>query len=112
MGVGGGLICCQARGCDMTFLVRGGARVPWGNATWPLASLECTPDYLRLRFLVVSSTIDRNNVEVITAHRGFASSGIRIFVKEEGRGGNPIFWYRQSDRLLEQLEELGWPVER
>jgi hypothetical protein len=96
----------------MTLQVRGGARMPWGNATWPLVSLECTRDYLRLGFLTTHSTIDRENVEVITPHQGVMSSGIRIFMKEKGRLGDPIFWYRQNHRLLTQLEELGWPIQR
>jgi hypothetical protein len=92
----------------VTLRVRGGLRVRWGNATWPLASLECSSDHLRISSLIARFTVDRNNIDVITAYRGLFSKGIRIFMKDEGRFGEPIFWYQRNDRLLDQLAVAGW----
>lgn len=97
----------------MAFRVRGGLRIPRGNASWPLASLACTADQLRIGSPFGRLLLDRADVEGVTAYRGFLSRGVQIFIKDgNARFGAPIFWYRKVDQLMVDLEELGWPVKR
>ena len=97
----------------MALRVRGGLRIPRANASWPLASLECTAERLRIGSPFGRLLIERADIEAIHAHRGIISRGVQIVLKQRhARFGDPIFWYGKTERLLDDLAELGWPVQR
>lgn len=99
---------------DDLLRITGGARIGWGNASAPLATLEVEPGEIRLKVKLFGDyRFAASEVERVAKHRGLFSRGIRIF---HSRGAYPkkiVFWtFENTDALLAKIEALGFPVRR
>lgn len=94
------------------FATRGGARIGWVNASWPLATLEVSAERLRLRVFLLG-TYDFAPGEVIALARykllPFFASGIRIVHAKADYPAKIVLWApSDSDALIDRIREGGF----
>lgn len=92
---------------------RGGLRWRWANATYPLATLRVSDDYVVLRSFIVPTSeafVRRDEVLAVAVVRRLAGVGFRVLTAD-GRCDGAIFWSWSEARVREALARHGWPVE-
>lgn len=90
--------------------VRGGVRIGWMNATWPLASLTVDQECAVIRSSLIGRVhVRRDDVRLVQVVRAPLGSGIR-FVTDAGSFDGVIFWTFSVARVASMLAGLGWPM--
>lgn len=90
----------------------GGARVGWWNATWPLATLACSPDSLNLYVFPFSNY--RLSPEQVIAIEEYIElpvigQGIRIRHNVPAYNRKMVFWCFSNPRaIIERIREVGF----
>src|SRR5260370_17192689 len=90
--------------------VRGGARIGWANATWPLAKLVAVGGEIGV--ISVRDTWDFTASDVVFLERygpifPFAS-GVRIVHARSDYPSKIIFWHSNPETLIEQIRGVGF----
>ena len=88
--------------------LRGGARVGWSNASWPLVKLTVDQDWLKLAW-VPPVWMPREEVTAVEVIRGMMGPGV-VFRSADGRFDGVIFWTFSTAAVLATLERFGWPI--
>jgi hypothetical protein len=91
---------------------RGGAQVGWWNATWPLASLTCTPGTLNLYVFPFSNyRFGPEQVIAIEEHIEIPviGSGIRIYHNVPAYSRKIVFWwFGNPQSIISSICESGF----
>jgi hypothetical protein len=82
----------------------GGARLGWTNVTWPFVKLEVYDD----RICLFGSPILKSDIDKLTKHNGFFSTGLRIWRKNNDE--TLIFWTFDFSGLTKALLDSGYTI--
>lgn len=91
---------------------KGGARIGWVNASWPLASLKVTEAELILNATILGKLTfkpsDVQSIEVVQVFPLF-KKGIKINHRVRTYNTNVLFWsQKKPEVLIKEIEEIGF----
>jgi hypothetical protein len=89
--------------------LKGGARIGWWNATWPLATLVLDKEWAHLKSMIGSVWISQVETIEVKVVRSPVGSGV-LFSSRTGVYDGVIFWTFSPAAVREALANFGWPV--